>query len=65
MPKEIELDLIVLAQTASAYLVTDDDVEVWLPSSQIEFQDDLFGIEIGGKYSILIPEWLAIEKGLV
>lgn len=63
MNKDVELELIIVARTAAAYLVSDADVEVWLPMSQITIEEG--DIEIGGVYSFLIPEWLATEKGLV
>jgi len=68
MPKDqppVELDLRIMAETANAYLVTEDEKnkEYWLPKSQIDISDD--EPEVGKIYSFLIPEWLAIEKGLV
>jgi positive regulator of sigma E activity len=49
--------------TDEAALVTDDEVSNhWLPLSQIECEDEL---EIGDTVNIEIPEWLAIQEGLV
>ncbi len=62
MTEEVELELIWKAETALAYLVTNDELEVWLPKSQVEIEDSAI---MGIVCSFLIPEWLAIEKGLV
>lgn len=45
-------------QTTDAWLIeTDSGDEVWLPKSQCELDEDDNTVEV--------PEWLAIEKGLV
>ncbi len=62
MTKDVELELIWKAETRLAYLVTNDELEVWLPKSQVEIEDSAI---TGIVCSFLIPEWLAIEKGLV
>jgi hypothetical protein len=54
---QIELWGEVHARTDRAVLWYDGDKEVWLPLSQIELADD--------QKSILIGEWLAVDKGLV
>lgn len=62
--EEVELELLIKAETPAAYLVAEaeDEEGVWLPKSQI----DVEGNPQKGKVStFLIPEWLAIEKGLV
>jgi len=49
--------------TARAILVSSDgEIEkaVWLPKSQIEFEG-----EPGAVAEVTLPEWLAIERGLV
>jgi len=57
-----ELSLQVLAETDKAILVYDGvKVREWLPKSQIDNQD----WEIGKVYTIIVPFWLAMEKGLV
>lgn len=43
-------------ETQAAWLVHDGDQDVWLPKSQCEDNGD-------GTFTL--PEWLAIEKGLV
>jgi hypothetical protein len=64
MSREVELELLWKGETAAAYLVTDDEdgKDVWLPKSQVEIEE---GAELQSVSSFLIPEWLAIEKGLV
>lgn len=59
----IDLTLHVHIETAAAVLVSDDgekDSGVWLPKSQIE-------MEKKGPYVFIItmPEWLAMDKGLI
>lgn len=44
-------------QTELAWLMTIEDEQVWLPKSQCEWDEN--------EGTILVPEWLAIEKGLV
>lgn len=51
-------------ETEKAYLVSDSgdrDDAVWLPKSQVE-RGDAKG---GGVYLFTMPEWLAVDKGLV
>jgi hypothetical protein len=60
---EIELELLWKGETAAAYLVEDaNERDVWLPKSQVEPAE---GDEKGMVTTFLVPEWLAIEKGLV
>jgi len=56
-------DVEVMHRTQKAVLVHTGNKEesVWLPVSQIEISDSGFeGIE-----TITLPEWLALEKGLI
>ena len=62
MNDEIELDLLWKAETAAAYLVTDNDVTVWLPKSQVDVEESA---ELHEVCTFLVPEWLATEKGLI
>lgn len=61
--KIIDLEVHRLHSTDKAVLITTDLPEngVWLPKSQIE----LTGSGKGELWDLQIPEWLAIEKGLV
>lgn len=51
-------------ETDNAYLVYDGADEVWIPKSQCREAK-----KVGGKRScdweFIIPEWLAIEKGII
>lgn len=44
-------------ETEKAYLIFDGDKEVWLPKSQVEWDQDA--------KTMAMPEWLATEKGLI
>lgn len=49
--------------TERAVLIHDGKREAWIPLSKIEDSDD--EIAVGKHLEILIPEWLAIDKGLI
>lgn len=53
----VEVDGEVVRRTADAVLWDDGSIEVWLPLSQIEVNEE--------SGTVVMPEWLAIEKGLV
>ena len=57
------IDVEVRIMTAKAVLVNDGKRDAWLPYSQIE--DGLETLEVGKHVTLLVPEWLATEKGLV
>lgn len=66
MKNPTEVYVYVISETAAAVCVTDDpwsdqDREVWLPKSQIHCDD----IRTGKDTEITMPEWLAVDKGLV
>ncbi len=61
MEERYEITLEKLRETDAAIQVTDGDVTVWLPKSQIVSEEHLRG----NTYEILLPEWLAHEKGLI
>ncbi len=52
----------VVRTTELAVLLDVGDYKVWLPKSQIETE---FSFDIGQDIEVEIPEWLAIDKGLV
>lgn len=58
----VELTLQKEAETEKAILVSDGINKGWIPKSQLE--DDLEDLA-GGFIQIIIPEWLAIDKGFV
>ena len=59
----VEVDVEVTARTERAALVHTGNKEdaVWLPFSQIELHPSGFG----GIETVVLPEWLAMEKGLI
>ena len=59
----IDIDVEVSHRTEKAALVHtgNKDEAVWLPFSQIELHPSGFG----GIETVTLPEWLALEKGLI
>ena len=55
-----EYTLLVKHETDKAVLVNDGDEDIWLPKSKIDYDE----IEAGEECNFLIPEWLAVDKGL-
>jgi len=49
--------------TQRAALINDGERDAWLPYSQIE--DGLETLETGKHVKLLVPEWLAKDKGLI
>jgi hypothetical protein len=63
--KQIEVACEVKRETSSALLINDGTKDVWIPKSQISDQceeNGLFGSKV---VSIFVPEWLALDKGLI
>ena len=61
--RDVEIEVVVKRSTDRAILVNFGvKEEVWIPKSQI---NDYTGDEVEEATSIFIPEWLAIEKGMV
>ena len=58
----VELDLQKEAETAKAILFSDGINKTWIPKSQLE---DELEILQNGLVRIIIPEWLATDKGFV
>lgn len=59
----IDITVQLLHETERAVLVTDSTPEkgVWLPRSQVEIEP----ADMGRLHVVTLPEWLAIERGLV
>ena len=59
----VDIDVEVTARTAKAVLVHTGIKEkaIWLPLSQIEIAET----GIGEIFTVTLPEWLALEKGLI
>lgn len=60
----IDIDVEVTARTGKAVLVHTGVKEqaVWLPLSQIEIEENA---AFPGIWTITLPEWLALDKGLI
>ena len=60
----IDITVEIEAETDKAVLVHEGDKSkaVWLPRSQIEIEKNALN---GGIYEITLPEWLALDKGLI
>jgi len=50
-------------ETDGAYLVHDGENDVWLPKSQIQEKTEINKRQNAWQFTI--PEWLAIEKGII
>lgn len=51
-------------ETDRAFLIFDGINEVWIPKSQIKEKHQI-GRPDSADWSFQIPEWLAIEKGII
>ena len=61
-------ELIYINQTDKAILVSEDDPDegIWLPKSQIEYdENEIDCADKGEEIEIGIPEWLAEQEGLI
>lgn len=58
----MDLEVIIAHQTDKAVLVKEyeQDKGTWLPLSQVEVDGD-----VGDYGTVTIPEWLALDKGLI
>ena len=64
MSKVIEITVRLHHETEKAVLVSDTGVgddAVWLPKSQVE----VYETDRAGNRILVLPEWLALEKGLI
>jgi hypothetical protein len=59
---DVEVDAVTV-ETDKAILCLVGTKEVWIPKSQIDNSSEVQGE--GDDGTLVIPEWLAIEKGLV
>ena len=60
--RKTEIDVEIAMETKDAFLVDNGDTEAWVPKSLIDNEGEC---TLNKELSITIPEWLAIEKGLV
>jgi len=56
-------DVTVVRETDAAILCDIDGDEVWIPKSQIHDDSEVYEMSTSG--TLIIPEWLAVEKELV
>ena len=54
----------IIAKTPDAILLDNDEVQAWLPISQISNHSTDGMWDIGDLVTAEIPEWLAIDRGL-
>lgn len=58
---DIEIAVEVITDTDAAYLITDGNVECWIPKSVVKDYSE----ENGQIRTIFISEWFAEKKGLI
>lgn len=67
--KEIELELIIFVVTEKAVMVgrddTDEEEQIWLPRRAIDFEAGYHPAAGDEDVVILMPEALALQKGLL
>lgn len=65
--KQVEVAIEVIMSTDKALLVSDGGEEVWIAISHIKELEDVDDMEeaISNLEVITIPEWVAIQKGLI
>lgn len=57
-PKLVDLKgVVILHETENAYLIEYEGTKVWVPKSQVEFDEE--------DGTLTLPEWLAMEKELI
>jgi len=64
MSDNVEIFCTIEHTTDSAILIDDGDKLVWIPRSLIEEMDG-DEEELGSAITISIPEWKALEEGLI
>ena len=57
----IDVEVALKRETTAAILVNDGDRDVWLPKSQIEYEET----KTKGIWTVTLPEWLAQAKDLI
>jgi len=60
----IEVSLFIHHETDMAYLVSEDRIrEEWIPKSQCQIDEEVYGDDDGRVYKVIMPMWLYKEKG--
>lgn len=58
-------EVVVIESTPKALLVEYEGEEIWVPKSQIQDDSEIYSAkQIGETGELVIPYWLAEEKGL-
>lgn len=66
MPETAEFDdvtCVTVAKSGKAILVKIDGNEVWIPSSQVHDDSEVW--KKGDKGTLILTEWIARQKGLI
>lgn len=58
----VEIQVEVIGESEFAFFVSDGTYDEWIPRSAIENVDE---VSVNYEGTIFIPEWLALEKGLI
>lgn len=61
--EKIEVSVTFKRLSDRALLVNDGDKDIWLPLSMVE--GDFLEAEPGDTLELLLPEWMAKEKGMI
>lgn len=56
----VDVECQVKRESDKAFLIHDGRREAWLPKSQVEIE-----YRVGHLTIVTMPEWLALEKGLI
>jgi len=63
----VEVEVELLGKSPTAIQVTDGKREVWIPNSQIHADSEIYNgaqCDLGDGGILIIPDWLAKEKGM-
>lgn len=52
-----------IKETSAALLCVIDGKEIWIPQSQVDDASEVFSV--GDEGTLIVTEWIAIQKGLV
>ena len=69
--EQVEIEVVIVDETNAAYVIAnpDEDVEwrnwIWLPKRQVTLEDPYVGAPTHQTTMVTMPEWLAMEKGLI
>ena len=61
----VTVEVAFLKATSEAILIEFDEIETWLPRSQIEYDGLLDHCQRGELVELTIPHWLACARGLI